>query len=79
MSFTVSTHTNEDDLANFLNAIVETYPDEDTLAIGLENTFDVFNVLAKGGKFTVIDDPQIANISLKVVAKGGFFTVILEK
>ena len=37
-----------------------------------------FETLAKGGYFTLIDNPLVANVSLRVVAKGGFFTVILE-
>lgn len=79
MAFTVKTYTSEDDLATALVAVVTTYPDEETLGEGITAATAITALVVKGGrKYTLIDNAQVANVSLRVVAKGAFYTVILE-
>ena len=79
MAFTVTTYNDEDSLAAAITAVVTTYPDIEKLGAGINAATSPFSVVVKGGhKFTLIDNPQIVNVSLKVLAKGAFYTVILE-
>ena len=81
MAFSVLTYTSEDQLAAAIQANVQTLSSEQALqeAINLvPDPNDIFDVLAKGGMFTLIDTPLVAFTTLRIVAKGGFFTVILE-
>lgn len=78
MAFDVFTVTSEEELATALQADVNTLTSEDDLAAALVAATAPWGVVAKGGMFTLIDNPLVANVSLRVVAKGGFFTVILE-
>jgi len=78
MAFTITTYPDEDSLALALTAVVTTYPDEDTLGVGILAATNILTVVAVGGKYTLIDNPQITNVSLRVVSKGRFYTSILE-
>ena len=81
MAFNVKTYTSEEELGEAIQANVQTLTSEEALAEALDlipDPNDILTVVAKGGFFTVISNPQIIFTSLKVVAKGGFFTVILE-
>ena len=79
MPFTVTTYDSEDALAAAITAVVTTFPDEETLGDGINAATTPFSVVVKGGgKYTLIDNPQIVNVSLRIVAKGAKFTVILE-
>ena len=76
--YTVTTYTDEDQLATALTAVVTTYPDEDSLDAGIAASTAITAVVTKGAKYTMIDNAQIANVSLRILSKGGFYTVILE-
>ena len=79
MPFSVTTYNSEDELATALTAVVTTFPDEETLGAGIIAATSPFSIVVKGGgKYTLIDNPQIVNVSLRIVAKGAKFTVILE-
>lgn len=78
MAFTVITYPDEKTLAEGLTATVTTFDDESTLKVGLENAVSMTKIVAKGEKFTLVDNAQIVNVSLEITAKGGKFTVILE-
>jgi len=78
MAFTVTTYYSEDDLAAAITAVVTTYPDEETLGAGILTATTIFDIIAHGEMYTIIDNPQIVNVSLRVIGKGGFYTVILE-
>ena len=82
MAFTVTTFDSEDELAAAITAVVTTVHSEDELEPVLEAATNILTgsgVVCKGpGFFTVIDNPQIVNVALKIVAKGGKFTMILE-
>lgn len=78
MAFTVTTYRSEQELASALAAIVTTHPSEAALASAIAAAVAPWGVVAKGGYYTLIDNPLISNISLRIVSKGGFFTVILE-
>ena len=79
MAFTVVTYDSEDELATALTAVVTTVHSEDELEPVLEAATAVDQVVSKGpGFFTVIDNAQIVNVSLKVLAKGAKFTAIVE-
>ena len=78
MAFVTTTYNDETELAAALTATVSTFNDEDKLSIGVAAATSPDFILAKGGKFTVVDDPQVVNVSLRVLAKGAKFTVILE-
>jgi hypothetical protein len=78
MAFAVTTYNDEVELAAALTAVVTTFPDEAKLDVGLAAATSVTAVVAKGAKFTLIDNAQIVNVSLIILAKGAKFTVILE-
>lgn len=78
MAFTVTTYNSEDDLAAALTAVVTTYSSEDELDAGIAAATNITKIVAKGAFYTLIDNAQITNVSLRIVAKGGKFTVILE-
>ena len=79
MAFAVVTVNSEDDLAAALTATVTTFRSIDELSIGLAAATDITEVVVKGyGYFTLIDDAQITNVSLRIMAKGAKFTYILE-
>ena len=78
MAFSVNTYKSEDALASAIQADVNTLVSESALNAALALAVSPFYVLGKGGFFTLIDNPQIVNVSLRVVAKGAEFTVILE-
>ena len=79
MAFAVVTVNDEAELAAALTAVVTTYPSEDALAAGIDAATSVTTVVVKGrGYFTLIDNAQITNVSLRVLAKGAKFTYILE-
>jgi len=79
MAFTVTTFDSEDELAAALTAVVTTVHSEDELEVVLDAATAAFSVVSKGpGFFTLIDDPQVVNVSLKIVAKGAKFTMVLE-
>lgn len=78
MAFTVETHFSEDALATYLTAVVTTFTSEDDLEVGVAAATNLFTVVNKGLHYTLIDNPQITNVSLKVLAKGAEYTTILE-
>ncbi len=79
MAFAVVTVNDEDELAAALTAVVTTFRSEDELDVGLEAATDVTAVVVKGkGYYTLIDNAQIVNVSLRILAKFGKFTYILE-
>ena len=78
MAFTVITYKSEDQLAAAIQAVVTTYPDEDSLDIGIEGSTDITSIVVVGNKYTLIDNAQITNVSIRILAKGRFYTVILE-
>ena len=78
MPFSVITYTSEDQLASAVQGTVNTFSSEDQLNEALPGALNIFGILAKGAYFTLIEDPQVTNVSLRIVAKGNFFTVILE-
>ena len=78
MPFTVTTYNSEDELAAAVTATVTTFPSEDELDAGIEAATNITQIVVKGGFYTLIDNAQIANVSLRIVAKGGKYTVILE-
>jgi hypothetical protein len=79
MAFTVTTYNSEDDLAVAVQATVTTYPSEDALDAGIAAAVNPTAVVVKGGLYyTLIDDAQVVNVSLRILAKGIKYTVILE-
>ena len=79
MAFVVVTVNSEDDLAAALTAVVTTFFSEDALDAGLEAATSVTAVVVKCGHYyTLIDNAQIANVSLRILAKGAKYTYILE-
>ena len=78
MAFAVVTVNDEDELAAALTAVVTTFPDEDSLDVGIAAATAVHTVVVHGGKYTLIDNPQIVNVSLRIMSKGGKYTYILE-
>lgn len=80
MAFSVETYTGEQALEDAIQGAVTTLSSEQALEDYLEaaNPALIHSVITKGAFFTVIEDPQIVNVSLVIVAKGGFFSVILE-
>ncbi len=79
MPFSVFTVNDEDQLAAALQAVVLTAKSEDELDDLLAASTNVHSVVVKGGHyFTLIDDPQITNVSLIVLAKGAKYTYVLE-
>jgi len=78
MAFTVTTYNDETELATALTATVTRYKDEDQLDAGIAAATDITAIVVNGGMYTLIDNAQVVNVSLRIVAKGYFFTVILE-
>ncbi len=79
MAFAVVTVNDEAELATALTAVVTTFNDEDELDAGLATATSIDAVVIKGlGKFTLIDNAQITNVSLRILSKGAKFTYILE-
>ena len=79
MAFSVVTVNDEDELAAALTAVVTTYNDEDELDAGVAAATNITAIVVKGhGKYTMIDNAQIVNVSLRIVAKGIKYTYILE-
>ena len=78
MAFDVTTYTSEEELATAIQGVVNTFSSEAELQEALPGATNIFDVLAKGAYFTLIDDPSVVNVSLRIVAKGNFFTVTLE-
>ena len=79
MAFAVVTVNDEAELATALTATVTTYRSEDELDAGIEAATDITAVVVKGGHYyTLIDNAQIANVSLRILAKGAKYTYILE-
>ena len=79
MAFVVVTVNSEDDLATALTAVVTTFTGEDALDDGVAAATNLHTIVVKGyGYFTIIDNPQITNVSLRILAKGAKFTNILE-
>ena len=79
MAFVVVTVNSEDDLATALTAVVTTFTGEDALDAGLEAATNITAVVVKGfGYYTLIDNAQIVNVSLRILAKGAKCTYILE-
>ena len=79
MAFTVTTYNDETELAAALTATVTTARSEDELDLLIEAATDITQVVVKGNLYyTLIDNAQIVNVSLRVLAKGLKYTVILE-
>ena len=79
MAFIVRTVNSEDDLAADLTAVVTTFFSEDALDAGLDAATNITAVVVKGGHYyTLIDNAQIVNVSLRILAKGAKYTYILE-
>ena len=79
MAFAVVTVNDEAELATALTAVVTTYRSEDELDAGIEAATDITQIVVKGGHYyTLIDNAQIANVSLRILAKGAKYTYILE-
>ena len=79
MAFAVVTVNDEAELATALTATVTTYRSEDELDAGIEAATDITAIVVKGGHYyTLIDNAQIANVSLRILAKGAKYTYILE-
>ena len=79
MAYSVVTVNDEDELAAALTAVVTTFPSEDKLDAGIAAATDITAIVVKGkGYYTLIDNAQIVNVSLRILAKGAKFTYILE-
>ena len=79
MAFAVVTVNSEADLATALTAVVTTFKSEDELDAGIAASTDITAIVVKGyGYYTMIDNAQITNVSLRIMAKGAKFTYILE-
>ena len=79
MAFVVVTVNSEDDLAAALTAVVTTARSEDELDVLIEAATNITEIVVKGlGYYTLIDNAQIVNVSLRILAKGGKYTYILE-
>jgi len=79
MAFAVVTVNSEDELAAALTAVVTTYSSEDKLDAGIALATDITAIVVKGyGYYSLIDNAQIVNVSLRIMAKGAKFTYILE-
>ena len=79
MAFTVITYNDEVELAAAISATVTTARSEDELDALIEAATDIHSIVVKGNfYYTLIDDPSVVNVSLRIVAKGLKYTVILE-
>ena len=81
MAWTVNTYNDEAQLQAVVGGTVTTYNDEAQLNAYLATitTETINQIVSKGGgKFTVVTDATITNITLIIIAKGIKFTVVLE-
>ena len=79
MAFAVTTYDSPDELAAAITATVTVCQSEQALSDALALATNVTAVTTGGaGVFTLIDDAQIVNVSLRIVGKGLKYTVILE-
>ena len=79
MAFTVTTYNDEVELAAALTATVTTVNDEEELGALINAATNITAIVVKGkGKYTLIDDAQVVNVSLRILSKFGKYTVILE-
>lgn len=78
MPYTVRTHKSPQALADYLLASVSVAKSEDALDTAIQAATNISTIVANGGYFTVIDNPQIVALSISVVAKGNFYTTIVE-
>lgn len=79
MAFVVVTVNDEAQLAAALQATVTTARSEDELDALIEAATSITAVVVKGGHYyTLIDNAQITNVSLRILAKGAKYTYILE-
>ena len=79
MAFVVVTVNDEASLATALTAVVSTARSEDELDALIEASTNITAIVVKGGHYyTLIDNAQIANITLRILAKGAKYTYILE-
>ena len=79
MAFVVVTVNDEVSLAAALTAVVTTARSEDELDALIEASTNITAIVVKGNHYyTLIDNAQIANITLRVLSKGLKYTYILE-
>ena len=78
MAFTVVVHDSPDALAAAITAVVTVHDSEQSLSDALALATDVTAVTINGGKFTLIDNAQIVNVSLRIFSKAYKYVVILE-
>ena len=79
MAFVVVTVNSEAQLATALQAVVTTARSEDELDALIEASTAITAIVIKGGHYyTLIDNAQIANVSLRILSKGAKYTYILE-
>ena len=78
MAFTVLTHDSPDDLAAAITAVVTVHTSEQSLSDALALATNVLTVTIDGGKFTLVDNAQVANVSLRILSKAYKYVVILE-
>ena len=78
MAFTVVVHDSPDALAAAITAVVTVHSSEQSLSDALALATSVTAVTINGGKFTLIDNAQIVNVSLRIFSKAYKYVVILE-
>ena len=79
MAFVLVTVNDEVQLAAALTAVVTTARSEDELDALIEASTNITAIVIKGVQYyTLIDNAQIANISLRILSKGLKYTYILE-
>ena len=79
MAFTVTTYDSPDELAAAITATVTVHSSEQELSDALALATNPTAVTTGSTSyFTLIDDAQIVNVSLRIVGKGLKYTVILE-
>ena len=78
MPFTVLVHDSPDALAAAITAVVTVHDSEQSLSDALALATSVTSVTINGGKFTLIDNAQIVNVSLRIFSKAYKYVVILE-
>ena len=78
MAFTVTTYASPDDLAAALTATVTVHASEQSLSDAISAATLVTAIVTNGIYYTLIDNAQVVNVSLRVVDKGIKYTVILE-
>ena len=78
MAFAVTLIDSPDDLATFVSATVTVHSSEQSLSDALALATAVTVVTIDGGKFTLVDNAQVANVSLRILSKAYKYVVILE-